>query len=128
MVRRKGRSSEFWLVLRMAFRTNPMQLLGMAGTGWQLIRTGRLRLHQDRIEIARFQFVDHGGGRIHGHGQVALTLDEEAKRFEDIRLVVGHQDAGHARFGRFHRLFSSPVTELQGHLRCQLLCDCSASG
>ena len=50
MVRRKGRSSEFWLVLRMAFRTNPLQLLGMAGTGWQLMRTGRLRLRQDRIE------------------------------------------------------------------------------
>ena len=50
MVRRQGRSSEFWLVLRMAFRTNPLQLLTMAGTGWQLMRTGRLRLGQDRIE------------------------------------------------------------------------------
>jgi quinone-modifying oxidoreductase subunit QmoC len=50
MVRRYGRSSEFWLVLRMALRTNPFQLLTMAGTGWQLMRTGRLRLGQDRIK------------------------------------------------------------------------------
>jgi len=53
MVRRQGRSSEFWLVLRMAFRTNPLQLLTMAGTGWQLMRTGRLRLRQDRIKAVR---------------------------------------------------------------------------
>ena len=50
MVRRYGRSSEFWLVLRMALRTNPLQLLTMAGSGWQLMRTGRLRLGQDKIE------------------------------------------------------------------------------
>ena len=50
MVRRYGRSSEFWLVLRMALRTNPFQLLTMAGSGWQLMRTGRLRLGQDKIE------------------------------------------------------------------------------
>jgi len=50
MVRRYGRSSEFWLVLRMALRTNPFQLLTMSGTGWQLMRTGRLRLGQDKIE------------------------------------------------------------------------------
>jgi hypothetical protein len=34
----------------MALRTNPFQLLTMAGTGWQLMRTGRLRLGQDRIK------------------------------------------------------------------------------
>jgi quinone-modifying oxidoreductase subunit QmoC len=50
MVRRYGRSSEFWLVLRMALRTNPLQLLTMAGSGWQLMRTGRLRLGQDKIQ------------------------------------------------------------------------------
>ena len=50
MVRRYGRSSEFWLVLRMALRTNPLQLLTMAGSGWQLMRTGRLRLGQDKIK------------------------------------------------------------------------------
>jgi len=50
MVRRYGAASEFWLVLRMALRTNPLQLLTMAGSGWQLMRTGRLRLGQDKIE------------------------------------------------------------------------------
>ena len=50
MVRRYGRSSEFWLVRRRALRTNPLQLLTMAGSGWQLMRTGRLRLGQDKIK------------------------------------------------------------------------------
>ena len=44
-----GRSSEFWLVLRMALRSNPLILLGMWRTGWQLMRAGRLSLRQDRI-------------------------------------------------------------------------------
>jgi len=30
-----------------------LQLLTMAGTGWQLMRTGRLRLRQDRIKAVR---------------------------------------------------------------------------
>jgi heterodisulfide reductase subunit C len=50
IVRRRGRSSEFWLVLRMALRTNPLQLFTMIGTGWQLFRTGRLKLGQERIQ------------------------------------------------------------------------------
>jgi len=37
-------------VLRMALRTNPLQLLTMAGSGWQLMRNRRLRLGQDKIE------------------------------------------------------------------------------
>ena len=49
MVRRRGRSSEFWLVLRMALRSNPLILLGMWRTGWQLMRAGRLSLRMDRI-------------------------------------------------------------------------------
>lgn len=49
MVRRRGRSSEFWLVLRMAFRSNPLALLGMVRNGWDLVRTGRLSLRRDRI-------------------------------------------------------------------------------
>jgi hypothetical protein len=49
MVRQRGRSSEFWLVLRMALRSNPLILLGMWRTGWQLMRAGRLRLRMDRI-------------------------------------------------------------------------------
>ena len=49
MVRRRGRNSEFWLVLRMALRSNPLILLGMVRTGWDLARTGRLSLRRERI-------------------------------------------------------------------------------
>jgi heterodisulfide reductase subunit C len=49
MVRRRGRNSEFWLVLRMALRSNPLILLGMVRTGWNLARTGRLSLRRERI-------------------------------------------------------------------------------
>jgi heterodisulfide reductase subunit C len=49
MVRRNGRSSEFWLVLRMALRSNPFILLGMIRSGWDLFRTGRLSLRRERI-------------------------------------------------------------------------------
>jgi hypothetical protein len=50
IVRRNGRNSEFWLVLRMALKTNPFSLLKMAGSGWNLIRTGRLTLRSERIK------------------------------------------------------------------------------
>jgi len=50
LVRRRGRSSEFWLVLRMSLRSHPLQLFTMIRTGWQLARTGRLSLRQERIE------------------------------------------------------------------------------
>lgn len=50
MVRSRGRSSEMWLVLRLAWRTNPLMLLGMARTGWQLLRTGRMSFRQERIQ------------------------------------------------------------------------------
>jgi heterodisulfide reductase subunit C len=50
IVRRHGRSSEFWLVLRMAFRANPFALFSMMGSGWDLLRTGRLSLRYERIE------------------------------------------------------------------------------
>ncbi len=50
LVRRHGRNSEFWLVLRMALRSNPLALFGMARTGWDLIRTGRLSFKTERIQ------------------------------------------------------------------------------
>jgi heterodisulfide reductase subunit C len=50
LVRRRGRSSEFLLVLRMALRSNPLILLGMVRSGWELMRTGRLSLKNDHIE------------------------------------------------------------------------------
>lgn len=49
MVSRHGRSSEMWLVLRMALRSNPAILLGMIGTGWNLMRTGRMSLRLEKI-------------------------------------------------------------------------------
>jgi len=50
LVRGRGRSSELWLALRMALRSNPLILLGMIRTGWDLVRTGRLSFRRDRIE------------------------------------------------------------------------------
>jgi quinone-modifying oxidoreductase subunit QmoC len=49
MVRRRGRSSEMWLVLRMALKSNPLILLTMMGTGWNLLRTGRMSLRMEKI-------------------------------------------------------------------------------
>jgi heterodisulfide reductase subunit C len=50
MVRRYGRSSEFWLVLRMMLKTNPLGLFSMAGSGLALMRTGRLSLRHEKIK------------------------------------------------------------------------------
>ena len=50
MIRQRGRSSEFWLVLRMALRSNPLILFGMFRSGWDLVRTGRLSLRRERIQ------------------------------------------------------------------------------
>jgi hypothetical protein len=48
-VRRRGRSAELWVVLRMALRSSPGILLGMMGTGWRMFRTGRLTLRREKI-------------------------------------------------------------------------------
>ena len=50
IVKKTGRSSELWLVLRLALKSNPFILLGMVRTGWQLFRTGRLSLRSERIK------------------------------------------------------------------------------
>jgi heterodisulfide reductase subunit C len=52
LVRRRGRNAEFWLVLRLALRSDPRILLPMLGTGWRLWRTGRLSLRRERIRAA----------------------------------------------------------------------------
>jgi quinone-modifying oxidoreductase subunit QmoC len=49
MVSKNGRSSEMWLVMRMAMKSNPMILLTMIGTGWNLFRTGRMTLRSEKI-------------------------------------------------------------------------------
>ncbi len=50
LVRRHGRNSEIWLVVRMALKSNPLLLLGMAKYGFGLMRTGRMSLKQDHIK------------------------------------------------------------------------------
>jgi len=49
MVSKNGRSSEMWLVMRMAMKSNPMILLTMIGTGWNLFKTGRMTLRREKI-------------------------------------------------------------------------------
>jgi quinone-modifying oxidoreductase subunit QmoC len=49
MVSSHGRQSEVWLVLRMALRSNPLILLSMVRSGWNLFRTGRLNLRLEKI-------------------------------------------------------------------------------
>ncbi len=50
LVRRHGRNSEVWLVVRMALKSNPFVLLTMAKYGFGLMRTGRMSLRQERIQ------------------------------------------------------------------------------
>ena len=37
-------------MMRMALKSNPMILLTMMGTGWQLLRTGRMPLRMEKID------------------------------------------------------------------------------
>jgi hypothetical protein len=50
LVRKRGRNSEVWLVLRMALKSNPFLLLNMAKYGLSLLRTGRMSLRMERIQ------------------------------------------------------------------------------
>ena len=50
LVKRNGRNSEVWLVVRMALKSNPFVLLTMAKNGLALLRTGRMSLRQERIK------------------------------------------------------------------------------
>ncbi len=68
MVRTRGRSFEFWLVLLMALRTNPLMLLGMFRTGWDLARTGRLSMKREKIEGAGELIALTGGPAANGGG------------------------------------------------------------
>ena len=61
-----------------------------------------VEVHQDGVEIARFNGVQSGRGRSDGLGLITFALDEEAEGFEDIGLIVGDEDGGRAGVGRFH--------------------------
>ncbi len=50
MVATHGRNSEARVVIELALRTNPLNLLKMAPIGLKLIRTGRMALGQERIK------------------------------------------------------------------------------
>lgn len=45
----RGRNPEMWVVLRMVLKSNPLILLRMIRTGWDLVRTGRLSLRSERV-------------------------------------------------------------------------------
>jgi heterodisulfide reductase subunit C len=65
IVEKNGRNSEAWLVLRMALRSNPLILFKMLRTGWDLIRTGRMKFGVERIkrrsELPRYLASDGNG-------------------------------------------------------------------
>jgi len=50
MVFHYGRISESWLVIRVFGKQNWFKFLTMPGLGWNLLRTGRFSLHQDKIK------------------------------------------------------------------------------
>jgi len=52
-VSRHARSSEFWRVFRAALRSNPLQMLTLIGTGWRLLRDGRLSFGRKRFRNVR---------------------------------------------------------------------------
>jgi quinone-modifying oxidoreductase subunit QmoC len=52
IVKKRGRSSEIPLVLRMALKSNPLILLTMMRSGWNLFRTGRISFKSERIKDA----------------------------------------------------------------------------
>ncbi len=63
MVKRRGRSSELWLMLRLGLKTNPLILLSFIGVGWKLLRTGRLSLrlsHVGRIKEVQDELASPG--------------------------------------------------------------------
>jgi hypothetical protein len=66
MVKQRGRSSEFWLVLRLAMKSNPFILFTMMRTGWDLFRTGRMSLKSEGIqrkeELVKLMH-DNGSGK-----------------------------------------------------------------
>ena len=60
---------------------------------------GVVEVHQHDVEVARFDGVDGGGGRVHALGLVAFAFDQEAERFENIGLIVGDENRGRAGVG-----------------------------
>ncbi len=53
MVRKTGRITESWLVVRVFLRSSFWRLMGMSGLGFKLFRAGRMNIRQDKIEARR---------------------------------------------------------------------------
>jgi heterodisulfide reductase subunit C/quinone-modifying oxidoreductase subunit QmoC len=53
MVRKKGRITESWLVVRVFLRSSFWRLMGMSGLGFRLFRAGRMNIKQDKITARR---------------------------------------------------------------------------
>jgi heterodisulfide reductase subunit C len=53
MVRRNGRVTESWLVVRVFLRTSILRLLGMTKLGFRLFRTGRMAVVPEKIARRR---------------------------------------------------------------------------
>ena len=71
MVRRSGRITESWLVLKIFLRTSLWRLLGMSGLGLRLFRTGRMRLKSETIER---------------RGEIVTLLDSVAATRKELAL------------------------------------------
>ena len=50
MVRRSGRITESWLIVRVFLRTAMLRLLGMSKLGLRLFLAGRMNVRKERIE------------------------------------------------------------------------------
>ena len=58
-----------------------------------------IEVHEDGIEVARFDRIDSGGRGVDGFGLVAFAFDEEAQRFENVGLIVGNKDTRRTGIG-----------------------------
>jgi hypothetical protein len=52
-----------------------------------------IEVDQDGVIVALLERLEHGGRRLDGVGLIALALDQQAQRLEDVRLIVGDQNA-----------------------------------
>jgi heterodisulfide reductase subunit C len=48
-LKRRGRMSEFWLMMRYYFQTNPLKATGMLPLAWNLFRHKRISIKMDKI-------------------------------------------------------------------------------
>jgi len=71
MVRREGRITESWLILKVFLRTAIWRLLGMSSLGWKLFRTGRMGLGKERIAARK---------------DIAVLLDSVATTRKELAL------------------------------------------